>query len=499
MRASTHRLLQQAILLSASWLVPRSTRADWLKEWRSELWHAHEAADPRTAEQEFTRFCLGSFRDALCLRGIAWRRRPLHSLAQPSPHSFLHSFPRHYFGSAAFCLMALCAALALSYGLAQLLPGVRAESHPSNYKVRPGLILIQNAFSSDDSTPTIPAETYKLWTARRQRYFDALAFYRIGRDRASAASNDAEVWNVAHSSTNLFSILGLPVRFASPGDAAGVILSDAIWKRDFAANRQIAGSYVRIGGRQAQVLGVLPEGAWRLPGRADVWLLEPNSQNSGTGYVVARLTELGRWEMQTPSVEISSYNGDDTDEEFIGFSFAQRTKGPWSLYEFTVLLAFLTLPAITSVALSESHFSQHRPSWTSTARRWAFLGCKIVLLLPTVYFASLDLAYGSAPSYSIPAQYLQLLSSFSMCLFGLRWILLDQSQRCPVCLKRVTHPAQVGLAGRTFLAWNGTEMICTGGHTLLHVPALPTSWFGTQRWMYLDPSWKVIFGGSRVG
>ena len=138
-------------------------------------------------------------------------------------------------------------------------------------------------------------------------------------------------------------------------------------------------------------------------------------------------------------------------------------------------------------------------SATSTARRWAFLGCKIVLLLPTVYFASLDVAYGSAPSYSIPAQYLQLLSSFSMCLFGLRWILLDQSQRCPVCLKRVTHPAQVGLAGRTFLAWNGTEMICTGGHTLLHVPALPTSWFGTQRWMYLDPSWKVIFGGSRVG
>ena len=495
MRASTHRLVQQAILLSASWLVPRSPRADWLREWRSELWHARETADSKTAEEACTRFCLGSFQDALCLRGITLRRRPARSLS----HLFLRALPRHFLGSAAFCLTALCAALAASYGLAMLLPGVRAESHSSNYKVRPGLILIQNAFSSDDSTPTISAEKYRLWTARRQRYFEALAFYRIGRDRVSAAPSDVEVWNVAHSSMNLFSILGLPVRFALQGDAPGVILSDAIWKRDFAANRQISGSFVHIGGHEVQVLGVLPEGAWRLPGHADVWLLEPNSQNSGTGYVVARLSELGRSEMWKPSVEITSYNDDDTDDELIGFSFAERTKGPWALYEFTVFLAFLTLPAITSVALGESHFSEHRPSWTSTARRWAFLACKIAMLLPTVYYASLDLAYGSAPSYSIPAEYLQLMSSFSMCLFGLRWILLDQSQRCPVCLKRVTHPAQVGLAGRTFLAWNGTEMICTGGHTLLHVPALPTSWFGTQRWMYLDPSWKVIFGGSRAG
>jgi hypothetical protein len=34
-----------------------------------------------------------------------------------------------------------------------------------------------------------------------------------------------------------------------------------------------------------------------------------------------------------------------------------------------------------------------------------------------------------------------------------------------------------------------------GGHTLLHVPSLPTSWFGIQRWMFLDPSWKFLFAG----
>jgi hypothetical protein len=28
---------------------------------------------------------------------------------------------------------------------------------------------------------------------------------------------------------------------------------------------------------------------------------------------------------------------------------------------------------------------------------------------------------------------------------------------------------------------------------MLHVPALPTSWFSAQRWVYLDPSWQFLF------
>jgi hypothetical protein len=25
---------------------------------------------------------------------------------------------------------------------------------------------------------------------------------------------------------------------------------------------------------------------------------------------------------------------------------------------------------------------------------------------------------------------------------------------------------------------------------------MPTSWFNTQRWMYLDPSWEILFPES---
>ena len=126
---------------------------------------------------------------------------------------------------------------------------------------------------------------------------------------------------------------------------------------------------------------------------------------------------------------------------------------------------------------------------------WGFLVAKIALLLPIVYFVSLDVAYGFTGFNTSQALCLQMATSFFLCLFGMQWALSDQRQRCPVCLRRVAHPARVGQFSRTFLAWSGTEMMCMGGHTLLHVPSLPTSWFSSQRWMFLDPSWEFLFAG----
>jgi hypothetical protein len=116
--------------------------------------------------------------------------------------------------------------------------------------------------------------------------------------------------------------------------------------------------------------------------------------------------------------------------------------------------------------------------------------------LPIVYLISLDLAYMRTTFDTLSSEYIQLVSAFSICLFGLRWALRDQRERCPVCLGKLTHPARVGQPSRNFLSWNGTELICVGGHGLLHVPEIPTSWFSTQRWMYLDPSWEILFPES---
>jgi hypothetical protein len=486
--------IEWAILQCASVLTPGEERVEWLQEWKAELWHAREATrfdeeDTWKTEEAMLRFCSGAIQDAFALRRLSWGRNEAHTAFR---------------GSAAQCLLLLSALLATSYILSLVLPGVRAENHPSLYKVNPGLILIQDAFANNDSLATISIKKYKVWKAQRQRYFDGFAFYRIAKENVSTHDSVNERWKVAHGSLNLFWMLGLPLRFsAAAGDAEGrvpgVILSDAVWQRDFGSDPHVTGRKVFIGRDQARVIGVTPAGVWRLPGAVDAWLLEPDNANSGVGYVIAHLTTPGRSEMASSRVQIISWNAEEPDDELFAVSFADRTKGPWGLYQFTIFLAFLALPAITSVSLGESSFCSFKPSWANRLRRWLFFGAKIAMLLPTVYFASLDLAYWHTTAYSISAQYIQLVSSFTMGLFGLRWIVLDQRNRCPVCLRRVTHPARVGLAGRTFLAWNGTELMCAGGHTLLHVPALPTSWFSTQRWLYLDTSWKFLFASSSAG
>jgi hypothetical protein len=490
------RLFDHAMLRIASLVVPRRQRAEWRQEWQSELWHVRRTCAPTgcvswSAEQQVMAFCLGAFQDAFCLRR----------------HGIPIRFPRPAKqGSAAQCILALAAILFACYATARLLPGVRAERGLMVGQVNPGLVMIQNAGYSDDNSPTIMPRQYRAWKAHKQQYFDGFAFFRVESNFVSPQSaptgSRAVAWGVAHASANLFVLLGLPLRFAdsyrNSADALpSVILSEQLWTREFGANPHLTGTVVRVGTRWARIAGVAPNGFWRLPGKVDAWLLESEPESAhGAGYVVAHLTPAGAAEMWTPCVHITAYGPDDSEDNLLGISIEDYRPSPWSIYLFALLLALLALPAITSVSLGESSVSPQRTSWSRRLSRLSFFCAKIAFLLPIVYFASLDMAFAFTTPYSDASAYIQLISTFGLCLFGLRWILRDQRQRCPVCLRLVEHPAQVGQASRTFLAWNGTELMCMDGHTLLHVPGIPTSWFGAQRWLYLDTSWDFLFVGS---
>jgi hypothetical protein len=498
--------LDEAILRSAAWLIPADQRIEWHREWHAELWHVRRSCCTTglfswPAQREITAFCLGSFPDAFCVLRQSWLAGSTLVRTTVIPRPRLD-------GSAAQVFFCLFAVLAVCIMFARLVPGVHAETDSSRYQVSPGLILIQSAQSVDNLAPSISTDLFRNWKGTHQRYFDQFAFYRTAVENASVSSTPVARWRVTHASLNLFSLLGLQIRFASADteddrNAPSVILSYETWTQDFGANPHIAGSLIRFGHRTAKIAGVLPYGSWRLPGRPDAWILEPDAQlandatgTSRLGYLLAHLTPQGESEMLGDRVPIAAHDDDADDLELCGVSFANRLQGPWGIYQFALVLALLALPAVTSVTLGESNYSAHRPSRKITLIRWAFLGSKFALIASIAYFASLDLSYWHASTYSPLAEFSQLVWCFSICLFGFRWALYDQRQRCPVCLRRVTHPAQVGLASRTFLGWNGTEMMCMGGHTLLHVPSLPTSWFSSQRWLYLDTSWDFLFVDS---
>jgi hypothetical protein len=489
------RLLYCGLLRCAGLLVPVSQRGEWGREWRGELWHVRQACAPLGAaswhgEREVAAFCLGAFQDALCLRRAG--RQPRQPFAAMD-------------GTARQCILILGAVLAASYAIALLLPGVRAERSLWPRKVTPDLVMIEEATESDDAQPSISPGKFKAWKAVKQKYFDGFAFYRVmletvEPDLRSGGTQDKSTWKVARASSNLFTLLGLPVRFADSGvaptgDMPGVVLSERIWKKQFGADPHIAGMVIRLGARTVRVAGVTPDGTLELPGRVDAWLMESDPRiDAGTsGFVIAHLTDMGKAEMWAARVHITTNTPDDAEDNLLGVSLEEWGPTPSELFLFALFLALLALPAITTVSLGESSLNPHKTSWSQRLHRWSFLGAKIALLLPIVYFVAFDLAYGLTALNREQAAYIQLISTFAMTLFGFRWVLKDQRQRCPVCMRTVKHPAHVGQASRTFLDWNGTEMMCMGGHTLLHVPSLPTSWFSGQRWLYLDTSWNFLF------
>jgi len=481
-------------LLAGAWLiVPAGGRTDWWREWRAELWqarneYAYEQRFSWSSECAIASFCLGAYQDAVCLRRLhrhTRTARPVH------------------FGAAWQCILILATLLGASYALMHVLPGVRAKQQLSHLETRSGLVLIKYT-NNEDSLPTISSGQYRAWKDQKQEFFDGFAFYRITKENVSwdqlDRSRDSAGWGVARASSNFFTLLGVPVQFESSAetmapDIPSLVLSERAWRTEFGANPEIVGSKVRLGSLAARIVGVLPEGTLGLPGNVDAWLLEPDSKAvpGRAGYVVAHLSASGRSRMQSGSIQITSYAPHRTPDDLLGTSIDRDFPSSRAVFLFAILLAFLALPAITSVSVSDYSVSLHEISWARRVYRWAFLVAKIALVLPTVYFGAVDIGYGFTGLDTIHAMYAQLAFSLFGCLFGLSWALSDQRRRCPVCLERVAHPARVGQFSRTFLAWSGTELMCTGGHTLLHVPALPTSWFSTQRWMFLDPSWKFLF------
>ena len=103
---------------------------------------------------------------------------------------------------------------------------------------------------------------------------------------------------------NMFAVLGVEAQLgrtfvaedAVPGRAIAVI-SDALWRRKFAADGQVLGRTITLDGVQSEIVGVLPAGFWN-GGRVDVYRPRPDAvmpwwgwNNNYSYTVVARLAD----------------------------------------------------------------------------------------------------------------------------------------------------------------------------------------------------------------
>lgn len=474
-------LVSAPLLRSASLLVPRSRRSTWLEEWNSELWYvAREVRSEHlpcflARERHAATFCLGAFHDAMYLRRE--HRAAISRAIRPSRSSLRTT-------------ATLFSLAILSFAVALLLPNVRSSMRPSPYRDTSNLVLITPSGNCPHEVAQMRMRNLRLWRHRTHLIFSDFAFYAPTTKQLHIASYTTPELHIARVSPNLFSMLGVQTPTAATSSALPLLLVSPALLQRLGIEALSPGAEIKLGIRRAVFGGVLPAGVWHLPGSFDAWLIEPGADapaipDTARGYILAR---------RIPSAENLSL-GDHWGGSFAAYEFTALSsidQIPTSIYFFTVFLALLALPATTSLPLGEYPAGSEHISWPLRLRRWLFLAIKFSLLLPIIYFVSLDLAY-AVPTTPSRAQYIQISASFLIALFSFRWTLKDQRRRCPVCLSTLTHPARVGEPSRNFLAWNGTELMCTGGHGLLHVPELPTSWFSTQRWLYLDPSWSQMF------
>jgi hypothetical protein len=110
-----------------------------------------------------------------------------------------------------------------------------------------------------------------------------------------------------------------------------------------------------------------------------------------------------------------------------------------------------------------------------------FLAAKIALVQPMMLCGFVVLPHVSA----VPAATVAL---FAYWMLAVRWVLIDQRHRCPVCLRSLTSPVRVGSPSQTFLEWYGAESLCSRGHGLLHDPEISNSYCGARQWLRLDSS-----------
>ena len=377
-----------------------------------------------------TAFCLGAYPDAFWLR---WNSRSQAAPWLESPWQ---------------CLSVLAILAALSVFFAFRLPEVRAIVTPPGSGTR------------DVTTLSgVPLDQYRFLAGGAGEF----AFYRIMKEDQLA---------VALASRNLFDLLKVPLPSGTAHRPRVLVLSERAWRGRFRSDPEIVGRRLTMAGSPETVAAVIPARAWPLAPDVDAWLLVDDSRLGALaefprGTVLARLAR--------PAREISAPSLAGGFDHYLCLAVAPTH--PLLIFLLVMLATALILPSVSQVSLAECPRNPHC---------WMFLAAKVALVLPIVLFGSLD-------GFVLIAKGLQAHAMIVSTVAGFRWILMDQRRRCPVCLRRLTHPASIGQASRTFLELYGTELMCARGHGLLHVPEVRTS-YTSQRWLGLDSSWSSLFG-----
>ncbi len=473
------------LVWTAARLVPRAERDDWQREWDAEIWHRWrflEGAGAWSMEEALRLLfcCCGSFPDA------AW-----HFARSQSLQERLQEYARSPWACLAVLLVPL-SLMAVFTGL----PATRQLLMPLPYSNGNQLSIISLSSLVTGKESGVRAVMLPEWMEKSHllgagtQSVTPFTWMELKSDFPGVSVKPLLI----SVEPAFFQFLGVNVERGSVPKETALVLSHRAWVSLFGANPRIVGGDVSIQGQPYRVAGILPERFWFLSRGPTIYFVMPHLPDS-------RVMALAR---SKPGVRASAL-----ESELVsicrqdGYSVSNTRPHVAALHDTLLAPVFFFNIALLGGLVCLARMGNLRTVFrrdlpVGVWRRTAFFAAKCALALAVIFCAGLEVSRGES-SILLPrvdsASGPGLAWIYLLCAMAvLFWAWADQRARCRVCLRLLCFPVRIGCPGCLLLDWAGTELLCSEGHGMLHVPDMVVSWDNeADHWIALDESWRDCF------
>ena len=486
------------LIWAASWIVPAGARLSWrrgreneARQWWLFLWERGAgAAEIRT---KVLKRCWSAFADAFHERLPRDEARTALRRAGRGPWFIWATF-----GSALIAILAGTG----------FLHAIRTVYAPLTFRDPDRLVA---CYQVHFLSVSLGAQARYLQAWRQEsRSLSSVAGYSVGSFLLSRPDASDKRVGGAWVTPGFFRVLGVDAMLGhtfqreDKSSEAPVVLSYGLWRSIFGSSRNVLGRSITLDGWSYRVIGVMPPGFWFRSPDLSLWALLPDSNPSAEEPailgVVGRLragktVQQARSELEGIAVHTPGFHGG-----------ALRVV-PLADY-FRPALSFIGGSFIAGLALVLAiAILQFVRSWwkfptalRDNLRYWTFFFAKSALLLSCLTALCAELSawntlglHQSKFLVSLLADWLVVLSV----VFILRWSILDQARRCPVCLRRLATPVTSGSWSSALIEPASTELLCDQGHGTMSVSDSYTTLGEIRRWIALDDSWRDVLASNQ--
>ena len=396
-------------------------------------------------------------------------------------------------GTAGICVAALVLGTWGVPATRQLLVGSLA--HPSN-----GHLVLMWLQPFGRRPRLLPADVVPDFR-KFSRSLQSVASFTVNESVVDTGKTRSHERRIVLTDEHLFEVLRTRAAIGSLKGPEFTAIDHRTWMTLFHGDPNVIGKDILINGERHEVSAVLPKSFQFLSRKPSIFLGQepPHGANVmviGRVHSRADLSRLNR-ELITIAREADLYHF-GTDPRLHSVTVQSVLFTPIRLFALSVAASLVCALGVCRFRLLHARAALSGTSRRAAVRRAAFFAAKMVLGLTLIFLIGVEFTRTESSmllSDADGASGLTIIWCFvvgSMASF--LWAVADQRARCRECLQLLTLPVRIGSPGRMLLDWSGTELLCSKGHGILHVPHLETSATeGTEQWIALDESWRSLF------